>query len=34
MTLDDLETKKLNYGVVKHHIGLSLPPSKAPLEYC
>lgn len=32
MTLDDLETKKLNYDVVKHHIGLPLPPSKAPLS--
>lgn len=26
MTLDDLETKKLNYDVVKHHTGLPLPP--------
>lgn len=34
MTLDDLETKKLNYDVVKHHTGLPLPPRKAPLEYC
>lgn len=32
MTLDDLEEKKLNYDVVKRHIGSPLPPSKAPLS--